>query len=149
MHKIAHAKQHCAPGGELGIILISTSAESLQAIRQAFGLWRVQIPHKLVLVVVSNQLIFDSGAPQGQGQGQRKMAGLPPPYLPSISLRPLGSDLKRSKTAPRNLQVFFGGGSKSLQERSKRPLRGFLKASASKIRFGTHVDHIFSAETRP
>ena len=58
------------------------------------------------------------------------------PYLPSISLRPPGSDLKRSKTTPRGFQrhsrqlqegsrlLFFG--SRGLQEPFKRPSAGIM-----------------------
>ena len=42
--------------------------------------------------------------------------------------------------------VFFG--SKSLQERSKRSPRGFLRASASKKRFGSNFGHIFRFKER-
>ena len=55
-------------------------------------------------------------------------------------------------SAPRALQeasklTFFG--SRSLQERSKRPPRGFLRASASKMRFGSNFGPIFDSKKGP
>ena len=42
-----------------------------------------------------------------RGQGHPKMLPLPPADLRPISLRPFGSDLKRSKMAPRGLRATF------------------------------------------
>ena len=55
-------------------------------------------------------------------------------------------------SAPRRLQeasklTFFG--SRGLQERSKRLPRGFLRASASKMRFGSHFDTFLTPKREP
>ena len=54
--------------------------------------------------------IFDSGAPQGRWPAKDACptSGPPPVYLPPISLGPPGSDLKRSKTAPRAIFNHLG-----------------------------------------
>ena len=54
---------------------------------------------------------------------------------------------ERPKTAQERFQLCFFG-SKSLQERSKRLPRGFLRASASKMRFGSHFGPIFGSKKR-
>ena len=59
----------------------------MKIIRRASGPWRVQILHCLVLVVVSYQVIFDSGAPQGQWLAEERSptSPRPPVDLPGAS----------------------------------------------------------------
>ena len=59
-------------------------------------------------------------------------------------LGPILSALRRLQEASK--LTFFG--SRSLQERSKRPPRGFLRASASKMRFGSHFGSSFASQKR-
>ena len=73
------------------------------------------------------------------------------PYLPLTSRRSVSGHLGAILSAPRRFQeasklTFFG--SRGLQERSKRPPRGFLTASASKMRFGPHFGPIFGSKKR-
>ena len=70
-----------------------------------------------------------------------------PPDLGPNPVRPLEAIL----SAPRRLQEasklpFFG--SRGLQELSKRPPRGFLRASASKMRFGSNFGPIFDSKSK-
>ena len=82
----------------------------------------------------------------GKEKSPRASAGPPPELylnMPWITRPPL--------SAPRALQeasklTFFG--SRSLQERSKRPPRGFLRASPSKMRFGSDFGPIFEPKKR-
>ena len=56
----------------------------------------------------------------------------------------LGGVQERPRAFP---SLFFG--SKSLQERSKRLPRRFLRASASRIRFGSYMDPLLAPKTEP
>ena len=55
---------------------------------------------------------------------------------------------ERPKTAQERFQLLFFG-SKRLQERSKRLSRGFPRAPASKMRFGSHFGPTFGPPKRP
>ena len=73
------------------------------------------------------------------------------PHLPLTSGRSPSGHLEAILSAPRRLQeaskvTFFG--SRSLQERSKRLPRGFLRAPASKMRFGSHFGPTLASKKR-
>ena len=77
---------------------------------------------------------------------------MPVKDAPLTSRRSDSGHLTASLSAPRRLQEtsklsFFG--SRSLQERSKRLPRGFLRASASKMRFGSHFDTFLTSKRGP
>ena len=57
--------------------------------------------------------------------------------------------LGRPPRAAKSLSQLLFFGSQSVQERSKRLPIGFLKLSASKMRFGTHFGPVFGVQTAP
>ena len=77
----------------------------------------------------------------------RSWSALEASWSPVATLRILGVAIE-SQEASRALQERFPLcflGSKSFQERSKRPPRGFPRPSASKMRFGSNFGFIFDS----
>ena len=110
----------------------------------AHGVFRSRI--KLVCVVVINRSSLIVALPRARTSQTCSF------YLPFIPRRSVPGHQEAILSALRRLQdaselTFFG--SRGLQERSKRPPRGFLRASASKMRFGPNFGPIFIPKRDP